>query len=222
MLFRSPTIVWATFNYPVRKFKKNEQIELWRKEKGSYYIVRDLEDQPYMVPLGSLDVPSYIKVGYEEITDEELEQFINHKEIKSSTPYFSWTDLYHQRTYVFEGENHNWKLVQRFVCSSGKNENPTPRGMFEVNYAIPYFGVDKGFRCKYALVLYRDYMYHSVMFDKDGHYVKEGAYTLGQRASHGCVRCSEADSYWLYTNLPIDTTGWIYYISARMTLCVLR
>ena len=53
------------------------------------------------------------------------------------------------------------------------------------------------------------YMYHSILFDKSGKYIKSGQYELGSKASHGCVRLSEKDSAWLYTHIPVNTTVWI-------------
>ena len=74
---------------------------------------------------------------------------------------------------------------------------------------MPYFGLEKNFRCKNALVFFRNYMYHSILFDKSGTYIKSGQYDLGRRVSHGCIRLAEKDSAWLYQHIPVGTTVWI-------------
>lgn len=134
---------------------------------------------------------------------------MNLKGMESATEYLVWTDLARQRTYVFKGKVGEWQLVKTLICSSGKNRSLTPRGTYKTLYQVPYFGEARGYRCKNGIVIYRDYMYHSILFDKTGKYPKESVYQLGQRRSHGCIRLSEPDSEWLYKTIPMDTTVWI-------------
>ena len=110
---------------------------------------------------------------------------------------------------MLKKQEERWQLEKRFICSTGKNINPTPQGIYEVQYTIPFIGMDKGYRCKNALVFYRDYMFHSILFDKTGTYIKSGQYDLGRKVSHGCVRLSEEDSLWLYQHIPVGSTVWI-------------
>ena len=93
--------------------------------------------------------------------------------------------------------------------STGNNKTPTPTGEFEVQGYVPAFGMDKGYRCKNALHLFGDYLYHSVMFDVGGRYVLGGQGQLGERASHGCLRLSPENSEWLYQTIPLGTKVWI-------------
>ena len=204
-----PYIVTATMKYNTGSLKENEIVEVWRAERREYYVVKDNKGK-------------YIRVGQDSLksiqdpggsgnipTTPQIELYVNLKELTSDTQYLVWTDIYRQRTYVFKGEKENWKLEKSFLCSTGINTRLTPRGFYKLNYKIPYFGVEKGFRCKNGVVIFRDYMYHSILFDATGHYVKEGLYQLGQRVSHGCIRMSEEDSKWFYQTLPMNTTVWI-------------
>lgn len=204
-----PYKIEAQMKYNVKHFKENESVELCRGEKHTYFLVKDNEGKKHQVPYNSIRVIGEKGATLGKITTEDIEDFARLSNIESATDYLLWTDIYRQRTYVLRKQDMKWKLEKSFVCSTGKNHNPTPSGLYEVQYMIPYIGIEKGYRCKYALVFFRDYMYHSILFDKSGKYIKSGQYELGSKASHGCVRLSEKDSEWLYTHIPVKTTVWV-------------
>lgn len=199
----------AQMKYSVGPFKEKDVVELCRSEKHTYFLIKDKEGKKHQVPYNSIRIIGEKGAVLGKITTEDIEDFIRLSNIESATDYLLWTDIYRQRTYVLRKQNEHWKLEKSFVCSTGKNHNPTPGGLYEVQYMIPYIGIEKGYRCKYALVFFRDYMYHSILFDKSGKYIKSGQYELGSKASHGCVRLSEKDSAWLYTHIPVKTTVWV-------------
>lgn len=195
--------------YGVGHFKEKDIVELCRSEKHAYFLIKDKGGVKYQVPYNSIRIIGEKGVKLSKVNTEDIEDFARLCKIESATDYLLWTDIYRQRTYVLKRNGTQWKLEKSFVCSTGKNHNPTPTGLYEVQYMIPYIGIEKGYRCKYALVFFRDYMYHSILFDKSGKYIKSGQYELGSKASHGCVRLSEKDSAWLYTHIPVNTTVWI-------------
>ncbi len=203
-------IIKGQMNYGVGNLQAKQIVEVCRSEKHYYYVVKDDVGNKYQVPHGSVRIlgeQGGVKAW--NVSDEVIEDFATLSEIESATDYLIWTDLCRQRTYVLKKEDNRWKLEKRFVCSSGKENNPTPAGFYEVQYSIPYIGVQKGYRCKYALVFFRDYMFHSILFDKSGKYIKSGQYELGSKASHGCIRLAEKDSQWLYNHIPVKTKVWI-------------
>lgn len=202
-------IIEGQMKYPVGTLKEKEMVEVCRSEKHYYFSVKDQAGNKYQVPYNSVRVIGEKGARLGKVSKEKIEDFATLSQIESATDYLLWTDLYRQRTYVLKRDGERWCLEQSFVCSTGKMNNPTPTGMYEVQYMIPYIGVQKGYRCKYAMVFFRDYMYHSILFDKTGQYIKSGQYELGSKASHGCVRLSEKDSYWLYTHIPVKTKVWI-------------
>lgn len=193
--------VKAKINYDVAGFKTGEQVELWRSEKNQYHVILREDGKKVNVPYGSLTVIGGNGQGWKEATQKEIEDYVNLKDYESETNHLLWTDLFRQRTYVLEGSKNNWQLIKIMKCSTGKDKSLTPSGVFKIEYKIPYFGLEKGYRCKNASVIFRDYMYHSVLFDKTGEYVKSGLYQLGSRVSHGCIRLSEEDSEWIYKNI---------------------
>lgn len=138
------------------------------------------------------------------------EDTVNQMGLSSNTSYLIWTNLDKQRTYIFEGSRGNWKLIKQFLCSTGKSSSPTPKGTYELTRKVPYFGVEKGYRCKNAFgFIGTTYLYHSVMFDKTGSYLLKGKGELGTPASAGCIRLSVANSEWLYNNMTSGTRVFI-------------
>lgn len=204
-----PLIVKGKMKYTVGALQKDEEVEVWRIEKRTRVFVRKGNDSSIVIPYNSINIPAETFVHAEPITKQQLEHYMNLKEMQSNTNYFIWTDLARQRTYIFCNVLGEWILEKNMICSSGSNKHLTPRGYFKLLYQIPYFGMGKGYRCKYGVVIFKDYMYHSILFDKTGKYPKESVYQLGRRKSHGCIRLSEQDSKWMYENVPLDTTVWI-------------
>ena len=204
-----PCIVEGQMKYAIGPLKEKEVVEVCRSEKRYYFSVKNQQGNKYQVPYQSVHVIGEKGARLPKVSKEAIEDFATLSGIQSATDYLIWTDLYRQRTYVLKKEMDKWHLEQSFICSTGKLNNPTPAGFYEVQYMIPYIGVQKGYRCKYALVFFRDYMYHSILFDKTGKYIKSGQYELGSKASHGCIRLSEKDSEWLYKHIPVKTTVWI-------------
>ena len=202
-------IIEAKMRYGIGPLKKDQIVNLIRSEKHAYFWVKDLQGEKVKVPFGSVQIIGEKGAALPRVSTDEIQEYANLIAIESETPYLLWTDVYRQRTYVLEKKEGMWQHLYTFVCSTGKNVNPTPTGVYKVQYAIPYFGMGKGYRCKYALVFFQDYMYHSILFDRTGQYIKSGQYELGSKASHGCVRLSEKDSNWLYEHIPVKTTVWI-------------
>lgn len=203
------TFIMATLKRDVNLLKKGQQVEILSAESGKYYIVLNSKKNRYKVPWDSLNVPKEPTPEKGVPTTEEIESFINNQNISSKTQYLVWTDLYRQRTYIFKGSKNNWKLIKNFLCSTGKNRTPTPKGLYELQAKVPYFGVDKGYMCKNAFQIYDDYLYHSIIFDKTGKKPLEGKGVLGHQASEGCIRFSEEDSLWFYNNMTKGTRVWI-------------
>lgn len=139
-----------------------------------------------------------------------IEDTVRQMNPSSKTPFFIWTDIKTQRTYIFEKRNDQWHLIKHFLCSTGRSSSPTPTGTYELTKKVPYFGVQKGYRCKNAFgFIGTTYLYHSTMFDVTGSYELKGKGTLGKQASAGCIRLSPENSLWLYNNMLSGTKVYI-------------
>ena len=197
------TVIIGTMKYDTNGFKKGESVEVYRAHSGSYYYLWR-EGQTVRVPWGSVQIPSNPTVQKVQATQEEIEAYINEQNIESRTNYLVWTDLYRQRTYVFQKQQGRWGLIRNMISKTGNNITPTPAGGYELTAYVPYFGVNKGYRCKNAVQFWGDYLYHSVLFDVTGSYVLSGQ-VLGERGSLGCINLSVEDSEWFYNTMPLKT-----------------
>lgn len=153
------------------------------------------------------------KVTGDALTSDKAawaESVVNSKSLSSPTPYLVWTHIEEQRTYIFEGSTNNWKLYKSFICSTGRDYTPTPKGTFALTYKVPSFGQNKGYCCKYAFgFIGTTYLYHSIIFDKTGTYLLENKGVLGNKASQGCIRFSVENAKWFYDNMISGTTVYI-------------
>lgn len=131
-----------------------------------------------------------VKTAYSK---EVKEAFVNQKRYSSPTPYLIWISQYTLETTVFKGSTGKWKAVRSMPCVIGAMGRTTP-GTFrlirtEYDYGGPviYFtwNSQKGW----------GNAFHRYV---DGN--KQGAY------SHGCVRLSDSDLYYIKNNCPMGTT----------------
>lgn len=203
------TFIYASLKKDINTLKKGDVVEILSAESGKYYIVLDSKRNKHKIPWNSLDIPKEPTPEKSVPKNAEIENYINNQDIDSKTKYLVWTDLYRQRTYIFKGSKNNWKLIKNLLCSTGKNKTPTPKGLYELQAKIPYFGVEKGYMCKNAFQIYGDYLYHSIVFDKTGRTLLEGKGVLGHQASEGCIRFTEEDSLWFYNTMTRGTRVWI-------------
>ncbi|MGL4800521.1 MAG: L,D-transpeptidase [Cellulosilyticaceae bacterium] len=197
------TKIIGTMKYATNGLQKGEKVEVWRADDGSTYHVKK-NGKVIKVPWGSVSIPANPPVQKERASKEMLEMFVNTKGYTSDTKYLVWTDLSRQLTYVFERKNNQWVLIRTMLCTTGNNKTPTPYGTYKLRAYVPYFGLEKGYRCKNAVQIEGDYLYHSVMFNKAGTYVL-GGQVLGKQGSHGCIRLSPEDSEWFYRTMPLKT-----------------
>ena len=98
--------------------------------------------------------------------------------------------------------------IKAMLCSVGLNE-ATPDGTFSVSAPLsnwhPLFGDVWG---QYCRTITGNILFHSVYYTayKNVHSLATGEYVkLGQAASHGCVRLSAGDAYYIWTNVPTGT-----------------
>ena len=133
----------------------------------------------------------------------------NHKKYEK---YKLVIDVSEQRVYVYGYENGEFRqLVEKFVCSTGVKDHPTPLGTFKGS------GPDDNrwhwfekYKCwaQYAWRIEGNILFHSVLYDKnDESTLRKGSLNaLGSRASHGCIRLAVEDAKWIFDNCKRGTT----------------
>jgi lipoprotein-anchoring transpeptidase ErfK/SrfK len=120
---------------------------------------------------------------------------INHKIVVNTSE---------QKVYIYI----NYKLEKKMVCSTGLSSHDTPLGTYYINnfYGESFYGSEFKMGAKYWVgFINSTYLFHSVPTDKNGNYIIDEAKKLGSAASHGCVRLSPCDAFWIYENIAADT-----------------
>lgn len=125
----------------------------------------------------------------------------------SRTNYLLMVNCETHKVGVFYGSQGSWKLQYYWDCADGKASTPTVRGEFEVGAKGYYFDSD-GSRCFYYTQFYNDYLFHSVLYNKDTGKLADGR--VGMALSHGCVRLKIENAKWIYNNIPRGTKVVVY------------
>ena len=133
------------------------------------------------------------------------ESVVNSEECTSYTNNYILVNLEEQQVYIFYGTNHNWKLINTFSCASGKSSTPTVRGHFNLGVKGLYFRSGSAY-CKYFSQITGNYLFHSILYDSNGNVLDS---TLGEKASHGCIRLALDNAKYIYDNIPIGSGIWI-------------
>ncbi|MDD3920261.1 MAG: SH3 domain-containing protein [Eubacteriales bacterium] len=136
--------------------------------------------------------------------------------LKNTDPdkYYILLDTNNQVVTVYEKDDQGeyTHITRRFICTSGRTEidptipddqgTPTPRGTWKIG-GRERFGKFASFANEYARywtqIVGGNY-FHSIMFARRNvNSMKQSPYyTLGNAASHGCVRLYVEDAKWLY------------------------
>lgn len=115
-----------------------------------------------------------------------------------------------QRVYVIRKKQK--KALYTMICSTGIY-NSTPRGTFHIqNRGKSFYNKSSKEGAKYwTSWLYNGiYLFHTVPTNKKGKYIKSEAKKLGKPVSHGCIRLTIPDAYWIYKKVPWGTKVHIY------------
>lgn len=134
------------------------------------------------------------------------------KNKKSETKYLISVDRRKNRTVVYHKSKGEWVVKYYWKCSTGAPSDYskiscTPSGSFSVpkkGTHQKYFGDSHGYRCWYTTRIYKGYLFHSVLYQPySGSRIQDGR--LGYNISHGCIRLSKDNAYWLYKNIKPGT-----------------
>ncbi len=112
--------------------------------------------------------------------------------------------------FIYEGSQYNWTLIKCCSCCVGKPSTPTITGQYKLKGKGTYFDTQEGGRCWYFSIIQGNYYFHSVIYDKSPAPVNIKDGTMGQQVSHGCIRLSVDDAWWIYNYMPKGTTVYIF------------
>lgn len=142
--------------------------------------------------------------GVWDDTDTALTKYAQGQ--SSNTGYLVLVDLTHTYVGVFQGSYGNWAMIQKYPCSVGAANSPTPTGNYTLNFKGYSFG--HGYTCYYYSSFNGDYMLHSVTYYENTFRVMEG--TMHAYISQGCVRLNINNAKWIYDNVPIGSKVRVY------------
>ena len=146
--------------------------------------------------------------------DEATQKLLYSKDaVGMLTKYRLSVVLSEQKVYVYElNADKKYDLIDTFPCSSGYF-GPTPTGVFTTTgpYHRWHYFKDFAVWAQYAYHIEGAILFHSVLYKKKGGSPTWGSvHSLGNKASHGCVRLSVEDAQWLYENCGAGTVVTIF------------
>ncbi len=147
--------------------------------------------------------------GYAEAISIRTKEIPPHEYNKDSSEYVLIFTQDDQTLKIYK----DGEVVKESLGSSGLWDYFTPKGIFQIEDGrkgewtyIERF--DSGF--KYWVGFRWIYLFHSVVFDRDGNLIQEEADKLGQPASHGCIRLPVEIAKYIYDNIPVGSYVLIY------------
>lgn len=104
------------------------------------------------------------------------------------------------------------KPLRSFVCSTGREVDSTPLGVFKTSDYYNWRLMVDGSYGQYAIRFYKSILFHSVPYYSQRYddLESEQFNLLGNAASLGCVRLAASDVKWLYDNCPVGTPVIVY------------
>ena len=128
----------------------------------------------------------------------------------SSTNYIMIVDRATHRVGVFKGRKNNWTNVKYYKCCVGKPSTPTISGTYTVGSKGKYFDTGTKGRCWYYTQISGNYLFHSVIYDRQSTPKNIIDNSMDAAVSPGCVRLDLDNAKWIYDNIPKNTKIIIY------------
>lgn len=130
----------------------------------------------------------------------------------SDTKYLILLDRGKHTIYIFQGKQGNWTKIKTFPCCTGAPDTPTVSGVFRVQDRGAYFKTGKYYqnRCWYWTRIYKNYLFHSQIYNGNSSPTTIIDGRMGVSCSHGCVRMYLSDCKYIYDNIPTGSKIVIY------------
>ena len=128
----------------------------------------------------------------------------------SPTNYIVIVDRAAHRVGVFKGSKYNWADTKYYKCFVGKPSTPTISGTYYIKSRGKYFDTGTKGRCWYFTQINGNYLFHSVIYDRQNSPKRIIDNSMDAAVSHGCVRLDLENAKWIYDNIPKNTKVIIY------------
>lgn len=161
------------------------------------------------------DISDASEMGYEiESSDDEAESKEKLINFDTKYPFFIRVNRAENFATIYGMDHDNSYTIpyKTFVCSTGKNPEDTPLGIFDISEKYRWCQMVDYTFSQYAIRIYGHIMLHSVPYEKMSRDTLEyKEYNkLGKPASLGCVRFRVKDIKWIYEHCSLGTEVEIY------------
>ena len=128
----------------------------------------------------------------------------------SPTNYIVIVDRAAHRVGVFKGSKYNWADAKYYKCCVGKPSTPTISGTYYIKSRGKYFDTGTKGRCWYFTQINGNYLFHSVIYDRQNSPKRIIDNSMDAAVSHGGVRLDLENAKWIYDNIRNNTKVIIY------------
>ena len=135
--------------------------------------------------------------------ETNITEFINNSSLSSKTKYLIWVDTINFKTNIFKGQQHNWILINSYICTIGKPTSPTIKGIFYAGPKGYSFGEARGFRCLYYTQIKDNYLFHSIPYNLDGS-IRDPRLGLQLKIPNGFIIMFHLEVQYIYLNILYD------------------
>lgn len=140
-----------------------------------------------------------------DYSDADKTLWVNAKDFASETEYLIWVSIKYQRCNIFRGSRGAWTLVRSGVVGTGKIWSATPVGVWKTTFKQEE-GWTTGSYTVVPVVRFKGggFAFHSRLYAPGSDELIEP--DVGYPMSHGCVRMLDEDIWWVFDNIPENTT----------------
>jgi len=136
--------------------------------------------------------------------------FANAGGYESETEYLVWVDRAHQRMNIFEGSAGEWELTKTFIIATGGPGTATHKGVTTISSRSRggWGFEDRGFRVYPVVRFFQErpesYAFHSRPKEFGSQNFTDDR--IGFPVSAGCIRMYDEDIWYLFNEIPDNTT----------------
>ena len=192
----------STDQSTTKTFKKGSKVIVDRRGSTSYIV-----EKGKLYSVASKNVSRY-GMKWENKTlynKETAEAYLNYKGYTSPSKVLLWINTYTQRMYYCTGSQYNWKVQYIWKVSTGSwSQGESYRGVTKIKskHSVSWFG--KYQMGKWVSKISWGGIHSELLYPSGAVYTSLG--TLGNPASHGCVRINVNNAKYIYDHAPVGTT----------------
>lgn len=161
---------------------------------------------PTPFPKAPKEIAPSAYMSYKQLVGDNGDYSMPHN-VPSRDTYKILIDVTNQVMTVYNKKS--GEIVRQMLCTTGKKDTPTPRGIKKMGKGRARFGFFKDYDCyaQYCTQVVQGIYIHSVLYrEKDAKTLIKSSYrNLGRPSSHGCIRLSVPDARWIFYNIAPQT-----------------